>query len=389
MAPEKHALLSASSSHRWLNCTRCARLEETLPEKTSSSAEEGRLAHAIAELKVRKAFVEPIGPKKFSAAMKKLTEDPIYDPEMQSHTDTYLEYITELAMRYPVKPYVMVEQEFNYERFAPEGYGTSDCALIGGSTLHIVDFKYGKNPQFEVSAEHNPQMMLYALGALEAYDFLYSIDTICLTIVQPRLNSISEWSCTREELLDWGVFVVKPRAQMAFAGEGEFAAGDWCGFCRAKSICTARAGANLALEDFGQRSPDLLTNKEVGSILARAKELARWANDVEEWALAEVLRGEEVPGWKAVEGRRNRAFTDTDKAFEICRQHGIEDALLYVRKPVSLTGVEGLLGKKEFKNLLSDYVIKPPGKPTLALESDKRPPYHPVDAAADFAEQPT
>ena len=389
MAPEKHALLSASSSHRWLNCTRCARLEETLPETTSSSAEEGRLAHAIAELKVRKAFVEPMGPRKFNAALKKLTADSCYDPEMLAHTDTYLEYITELAMRYPVKPYVMVEQEFHYDRFAPEGFGTSDCALIGGNTLHIVDFKYGKNPRLLVSAEHNPQMMLYALGALEAYDFLYDIKTVCLSIVQPRLDSISEWHCTREELLDWGVFTVKPKAQLAFAGEGEFVGGDWCQFCRAKPICTARAGTNLALEDFGQRSPDLLTNKEIGSILARAKELARWAKDIEGWALAAILRGENIPGWKAVEGQSDRTFTDTDKAFEICRQHGIEDALLYERKPLSLAGVEKLMGKKTFTELLSSYVIKPPGKPTLAEESSKKPPYHPVDAVADFAEQPT
>ena len=387
MAPEKHALLSASSSHRWLNCTRCARLEETLPESTSSYAEEGRLAHAIAELKVRKAFVEPIGPKKFAAAMKKLTENPLYSPEMQSHADTYLEHITELAMRYPVKPYVAVEQEVHFERFVPEAFGTVDCVLIGGHTLHIVDYKYGQG--VPVLADENPQMMLYALGALEAYDFLYSIDTICLSIVQPRLSSISEWSCTREELLDWGVFVAKPKAQIAFAGEGEFAAGDWCRFCRARALCKSRAAANLALEDFCQRSPDLMTNAEVASALRQAQDLVRWANDVEEWALAEVLRGGEVPGWKAVEGRSNRAFTDTNKAFEICRQHGIEDALLYVRKPVSLTGVEGLLGKKEFKNLLSDYVIKPPGKPTLAPESDTRPPYHPVDAVTDFTEQPT
>lgn len=384
MAPETHALLSASASHRWLNCTRCARLEETLPESTSSYAEEGRLAHAIAELKVRKAFVEPIGPKKFAAAMKKLTEDPLYSPEMQSHADTYLEHITELAMRYPVKPYVAVEQRVSFERFVPEAFGTADCVLIGGRTLHITDYKYGQG--VSVSAAENTQLKLYALGALEAYDFLYGIDTICISVVQPRLDSISEWSCTREELLDWGVFVVKPAAKLAFAGEGEFAAGDWCRFCRARALCKARAAANLALEDFAQRSPDLMSNREVGQALRQAQDLVRWANDVEEWALAEVLRGGEVPGWKAVEGRSNRAFTDLDKAFEICRQHGIEDALLYVRKPVSLTGVEGLLGKKEFKNLLSDYVIKPPGKPTLAPESDTRLPYRPADVVADFAE---
>lgn len=387
MAPEKHALLSASSSHRWLNCTRCARLEETLPESTSSYAEEGRLAHAIAELKVRKAFVEPMGPRKFNAAMKKLTEDPLYSPEMQSHADTYLEHITELAMRYPVKPYVAIEQRVSFERFVPEAFGTADCVLIGGRTLHITDYKYGQG--VPVSAQDNPQLKLYALGALEAYDFLYDIDTICISVVQPRLDSISEWSCTREELLDWGVFTVKPAAKLAFAGEGEFAAGDWCRFCRARALCKARAAANLALEDYCQRSPDLMTNAEVGSALRQAQDLVRWAKDVEEWALAGVLRGGEVPGWKAVEGRSNRAFTDIDKAFEICRQQGIEDALLYERKPVSLTGVEGLLGKKEFNNLLSDYVIKPPGKPTLAPEGDRRQPYRAADAAADFAETST
>ena len=380
--PEKHALLSASSAERWMHCTRAPRLEETLPEHTSEYAEEGRLAHAIAELKVRKKFT-PMSTRAFNAEMKKLKADPLYQEEMQEHTDTYLEYITERAMRYSSTPHVAVERRLDFSRFVPEGFGTGDCVMIGGGLLRIIDLKYGKG--VPVDAGHNPQMMLYALGALEAYLPIYgdTIKQVCVSIVQPRLDSTSEFLISRDELIDWGMNEAKPKAETAFKGEGDFLPGDWCRFCRARATCRARSENATALEDFGFAKPPLLTDAEVGEILQKAKELSKWAADLEDYALQAELSGRDIPGWKAVEGRSNRQFTDIDAAFARLESEGVAEEMLYERRPITLTAAEKLIGKTKFDDLMAGYVIKPPGKPTLAPDSDKRPPYSP--AAADFA----
>lgn len=384
--PEKHALLSASSAERWMNCTRAPRLEETLPEKTSEYAEEGRLAHAIAELKVRKKYVEPIGPRKFSNAMKKLKEHPLYNDEMQGYTDQYLEFIDEVVMRYEAKPYIALEQQLDFSTFVPEGFGTGDCLTIGGDTLEIIDFKYGKG--VAVSADENPQMRLYAVGALLRYAPIYGdrIKRVRMSIVQPRLNSISTVELSRDDLMNWVTFDVKPKAQLAFKGEGEFAPGEWCRFCRAKSICRARTDVHTALEDFKGALPPLLTNDQVGEVLNRAQNLKKWVTDLEEYALSSILQGKDIAGWKAVEGRSNRQFYDTEVAFDALNKNGYDDALLYTRKPITLTEVEKLLGKKSFDTIMSEYVTKAPGKPTLAPISDKREPYNVTTAVKDFAE---
>ncbi|HEY8462441.1 MAG TPA: DUF2800 domain-containing protein, partial [Bacillota bacterium] len=283
----KHALLNASGAHKWLNCTPSARLEETLPESQSVYADEGRLAHAIAELKLRKHFIEPMGPQKFKNALKKLQEDPLYQDEMLKHTDTYLDYVSKIVHSYPAPPYVTIEQRLDYSTFVPEGFGTGDCIIIGGSTLHVIDLKYGKG--VPVSAECNPQMMLYGLGAYVKYLMLYPIDQVRLTIVQPRLDSISEWEISIHELVQWGEKYVRPRAQRAYNGQGDFNPGEWCRFCRARATCRARANIHTALEDFGYKKPPLLSNAEVGEILVRAQELEKWVKDLEEYALSECL----------------------------------------------------------------------------------------------------
>ena len=364
-----HALLSASGASKWLNCPPSARLETQFPESTSGYAEEGRLAHAIAELKLRKTFTEPMGPRKFNAALKKLQENTLYQPEMLTHTDAYLDYIQTITLAYQGKPHVAVEQRLDFSHIVPEGFGTGDCIVIGGNDLYVIDFKYGKG--VPVEAEGNPQMMLYALGALAAYDLLYDIRTVRMTIVQPRLNDINRAEMSVDELLAWGESI-KPVAAQAMAGEGEFKGGDWCRFCRAKNQCRARADQYTALEAFGKAKPPLITNDEVGDILRQAQGLAAWVDDLEEYALAQCLAGELISGFKAVEGRSNRQFADLDMAFGILTAAGVEEALLYERKPLTLAAIEKQLGKKEFADLLADQIIKPPGKPSLVPDTDKR-----------------
>ncbi len=376
-----HALLSASGAHRWKHCTPSARLEATLPEKNSVYADEGRLAHEIGELKLRKQFIEPMSARVFASRLKKLKDDLLYEEEMLRYTDVYVEYIAGVVHSYSAKPYVAVEKRLDFSAYVPEGFGTGDCIIIGGKTLHVIDFKYGKG--VPVYAEDNPQMMLYALGAYVDYSFLYGIETVKMVIMQPRLDNISEWQIQVSDLLAWGE-ELKPIAQKAFAGEGEFVPGDHCQFCRAKALCRARSEFNLGLEDYKFMTPPIISNEEVGAILQKAQLLAKWAKDLEEYALAECLAGNDIAGWKAVHGRSTRAFTDTDAAFKTLIATGTEEVMLYERKPITLTAVESLVGKKKFTEVLGSYIIKPPGKPTLVVGSDKREAISRSSAADDF-----
>ncbi len=383
-APQEHALLSASGAERWLHCTAAPRLEETLPERESEYADEGHLAHEIAELKLRKKFTV-MKPSEYKKALEKFKKHELYQPEMDGYTDQYVDYITGVTMSYSSTPYVAIEKRVDYSLYAPEGFGTSDCIIIGGNTLHVNDFKYGKG--VPVSAENNPQMKLYALGALSAYSMLYDIQTIKISIIQPRLDSISEFTISRNDLIDWGVFEVKPKAKAAFDGEGEFCAGDWCRFCRTKALCRARSEfAQEPYDEYRGAKPPIIGNAEVGQILARAQAIKAWVTDLEDYALSEILCGGEVPGWKAVEGRSVRQFIDTDAAFSAVKAAGYDEALLYERKPITLTGVETLLGKKQFGELLTDHIQKSPGKPTLAPVTDNRKAITvKTTAAEDFA----
>lgn len=383
-AERSHALLSASASNRWLNCTPSVRLEEQFPESTSVYAEEGTLAHEIAELKLRKHFTEPMSQRTFNTRLNKMKRHELFQEEMLKHTDAYLEYLQKITIGMPSQPYVAVEKRIDYSSYAPEGFGTVDCLIIGGNTLYVTDFKYGKG--VAVSAEDNPQMKLYALGAYLTYSFLYPIRTIHLAIIQPRLDSISEWSCGADELLKWGE-EIKPIAQKAYAGEGEFVPGEHCKFCRAKAQCRARADKYTVLDDFGGATPPLLKDEEVGEILEIAQQLESWVKDLKEYALAETLKGKEIPGWKAVEGRGSRAYTDIDKAFAHLQENGIDEAVLYERVPLTVAKVEKQLGKKEYRSLLEEpgLVEKKRGKPTLVPVTDKRPAIADISAQEDFS----
>ncbi|MFD2446412.1 DUF2800 domain-containing protein [Bacillus sp. CGMCC 1.16607] len=377
-----HALLSASASSRWLNCTPSVRLEEQFPDSTSEYAQEGTLAHEIAELKLRKHFTEPMAQKTFTTRLNKMKKHELYQDEMLKHTDTYLEYLQGITLSLSSAPYVAVEKRIDYSAYAPEGFGTVDCLIIGGDTLYVTDFKYGKG--VAVSAYNNPQMKLYAIGAYLAYSFLYPIKQIYLAIIQPRLNSISEFTLTVDELLAWGESI-KPIAQKAFNGEGDFVPGEHCKFCRAKAQCRARAEEFSALADFVSLKPPLLTNEEVGQMLEKGQHVESWIKALKEYALAESLKGNEIVGWKAVEGRGSRTFVDIDKAFTHLKESGIDEALLYERVPLTVPKLEKELGKKEFTSLLVEtgLVEKTLGKPTLVLASDKRQSVSP-DAASDF-----
>ena len=391
--PEVHALLSASSASRWLHCTAAPRFEAQFPESTSEYAEEGRLAHAICELKVIKHFTVAIKPSTFRSRLKKLKENPLYQDEMDKTSDLYLEHLTEKAMQYNTKPNVAAEVKVDFSEYVPEGFGTCDCIMIGGDMLSITDYKHGKG--VPVSAENNPQMRLYALGALKRYKPVYgdSIKRVCMTIDQPRIQSEPDSeTITVEELLAWGESI-KPTAAKAYMGLGEFVPGEHCRFCRGKAKCKARADQNTALEEFKNCTPqnksnadgdNVLSDAEVGDLLIRGQELVKWYKDLEEYALGTILDGGSIPGWKAVAGRSNRTFTNTDAAFKAAMAAGYDKSLLYDLKPKTLTELEKLMGKAEFADKLGSFVVKPLGKRTLALFSDKREAYNP--AVSDFAE---
>lgn len=367
-----HALLSASSAHRWLYCTPSARLEEQFPDTMSVAAKEGTLAHELAEARLKNYFFSvDFGKRKLTGFIKKLKGEELWQEEMLGHTETYLDYVKRIALGFQSAPYVAIEKQVDYGTYAKGGFGTADCVLVSGSTLYVIDFKYGKG--VPVSAERNPQLSLYALGAYEAYKILYPITEVQLAIVQPRLDSISEWGCTVEKLLEFGEFV-KRQADLAWKGEGNFQPGEkTCRFCRARAVCRARAEENVKLAFAVGKKPPLVTDSEVGEYLRQGEDVDAWLKDLKEYALGQCLAGKEIPGWKAVEGRGSRDWTDMEEAFRVLQEKEIPKALLYEEKPLTLAQVEKAIGKKEFNELVGKYVKKNPGKPALAPESDKRP----------------
>ncbi|HBJ77969.1 MULTISPECIES: DUF2800 domain-containing protein [Fusobacterium] len=381
-----HAILSASGASRWMACTPSARLEEQFPDSTSEYAKEGTLAHELCELKVRKNLIEPMHTRTYNSKLKKLKEHELWQDEMDKHTDTYLEYIQGLVHSYSCTPAVMVEKKVDFSSYVPDGFGTADCIIIADGTLHVVDFKYGKG--VAVSAENNPQMKLYGLGAYLEYSFLYAIDKVKMTIVQPRLDDISECEISTTELMEWAEEVVKPLAEKAYKGEGTYIAGNHCKFCRAKATCRERARMNLETSKFDFKEPALLSDEEVGEALKMAQDLAKWAEDLKDYALAESLKGKLIPGWKAVEGRGSRVFTDNEEALKVLIGSGIDETMLYERKQLTLAQIEKVLGPKQFKELVGNMVEKSPGKPTLVIETDKREAItNKTTAIEDFKEE--
>ena len=382
MGATAHALLSASSAHRWLVCTAAPKLEATFPDTTSEYAREGTLAHEICELKLTK-YVTAMAKGTYTKKLNALKKHELYQPEMLETSEAYVDYIKSVALSYPTAPAIAIERRVNFSDYAPDGFGTADCLLLAGDVLHVIDYKHGKG--VVVDAAENPQMMLYALGTMRDYAMLYQFKTVKMAIVQPRVGNISEFEMSADALLDWGKTVVRPKAQEALSDAGQFNPGEHCRFCRAKYACKARSEhfASFAELAEARADPRLLTLDELGELLHDAKMLKKWAEDLEEHALAECLEGRAVPGWKAVEGRGSRAFTDADAAFEKLVAGGVEEAVLYERRPLTLAQAEKTIGKKLFTKLVGDMVVKTPGKPTLAKVSDKRPAVTNVAKAAD------
>lgn len=380
--PETHALLSASSSDRWLHCPPSAKLAAQYPAKTSDYAEAGRVAHAIAELKARKHFVEPMSARSFAGYMRKYKADPHYDAGMEAATDMYLDTLKDIAMGYDSAPFVALEQRVSFDDIVPGGFGTADCIMISGDTIIIVDYKNGQG--VPVEAKDNSQLMLYAWGALRSYHPIYGgmLRRVIMVIVQPHAGGVKQHQTTVDALTEWAHDVVAPTAALAADGAGVYQHGDWCHFCPAKGNCRARAEAMLALEPEAERDPATLTPEELGDVLARARHLEAWAKDLKAHAFSRAMAGHPVPGHKLVAGRKSRDWSDgTDAAFAALVEREVPEAMLYERTPVTVAKLEKALGTAEFKAKAADLVATRPGKPTLVPDSDARPEYSPAAAA--------
>ena len=371
----KHAVLSASSSERWLNCPPSARLCEAYEDKGSDYAAEGTDAHTLCEYRLKQALGIP-------------AEDPIenlswYNEEMEECAAEYAAYVVELLETAKLTcsdPVVMIEQRVDFSRWVQEGFGTADCILIADGVLNIVDYKHGKG--VEVSAEGNTQLSLYSLGALEIFDGIYDIDRVCVHIFQPRKSNVVSFMMDKADLYQWADTELTEKAQLAYEGQGSFSCGEWCRFCKAKAECRERAEANLALARYEFQSPALLDDEEIADILGKVDALAAWASDVKEYALQQAISGKEWTGWKLVEGRSNRKYTSEAAVAAAVESAGFDP---YERKVLGVTAMQKMLGKTRFEEILAPYIEKPQGKPTLVPESDKRPAMN--TAKNDFMEE--
>lgn len=385
-----HALLSASGASRWLACTPSAKLEEEYGERKSSSfAEEGTLAHELAELYIRKDILHSVDEAYFDCKLEEIMSNELFSEEMLDMVPIYTEYCEGqliAAKTENIFAVMEIEQKLNLTEYVPDSFGTADCVIINDSVLEVIDLKYGKG--VPVYAEWNKQLMLYGLGALRKYDTFYDIDTLKLTIVQPRINNISSFSISVEEINKWAEEELKPRAELAFRGEGELVAGDHCKFCAVKNKCRKLYEQQLEIAKYEFKEPRLLTDEEIVDVLHRAPQLTEWANSILAYAQDKAITENKIwPGFKLVEGRSIRKWVDEDTAtqaiFARCPELS-EDQVLET-KLKTLTSIEKLIGKKRFADVLNDVVIKPEGKPTLVPDSDKRQAMGHQQAVSDFS----
>lgn len=373
----KHAILSASGAHRWMNCIPSARLELGFEDSSGEAAKEGTAAHELSEHKLRKAL---------KIKTKKPTS--IYDSdEMEQYTDEYVQFILEVlatVKKSTKDPLLLIEQRLDFSHYVPEGFGTGDCVIVADGVVHVIDFKYGQGVLVE--AENNPQMMLYALGALNLFDVIYDIDSVRMTIYQPRRENTSTFEMLKSDLVDWAENTLKPKVDLAFEGQGEFHPGEWCRFCRASVQCRARADANMEVAKYEFKMPPLLTDDEIAEILLHVNDLTKWANEIFAYATnAAIHQGKEWTGFKVVEGRSIRKYTDEEAVAEAAKKAGFED--IYKQSLLTITNMEKLMGKKKFNEILADFIKKPKGKPTLVPVSDKRQMLKITSAKNEFMEE--
>lgn len=366
MPPSKHATLSASAAQRWMACPPSVMATKGMPDTTSEYAEEGTAAHEVAEYKLRwnlgEKSISPPSTGKFDA------------DEIDRYTDVYAYYVSdvfETLRKNCPDAILLIEQRLDFSDYVPDGFGTGDAVIIADDVMQICDLKYGKG--IRIAADNNPQMMLYALGALNMYGCLYDIKTVRLAIIQPRLDNISEWEISVEDLYKWAETELKPKAQLAAKGEGEFSAGEHCRFCKLKATCRKRAERMLELAKYDFEPPAELSETEIAAVIEIAADLAKWADDVFAYAQAQAINnGVHWDGYKIVEGRSNRKFTDEKKVADICREQGYQLSQIYKTTLIGITDMEKLMGKKQFRELIGEYVHKPKGKLTLVPVSDKR-----------------
>lgn len=369
----EHAKLSPSAAERWINCPASVELSELVPDTSSVYANEGTLAHRLAAYKVEKSLGYN------TALYEDIRKDDLYTQDMEDYTDDYCTYVESKRSEYK-KPATLIETRVDLSFIAPNTFGTADCIILAENTVHIIDFKYGKN--VEVSAINNPQMRLYALGVLEQYDGLvYNIDTVYTHIVQPRMNNFSSEKITKGDLKKWYEETVKPKAEIALNEKSDPVPGDWCMFCRAKAICKSyghQYDTSIAPDD-----PRVLDYSEIAKRIIQLDALNSYLKKLKEFALQEALKGRNIPGFKVVEGRSNRKWSDQDAAFKYALSVGLKEDKLYQKKPITPPAFEKLVGKKKFKNEYSQFVDKPRGKPTLVEDSDSREEYVNIDSALE------
>ena len=380
-----HALLSPSSASRWLSCPPSARMEETFPETSGEAAREGTLAHAVGELILQRHY-KIITIEEFNTKIELLQQDDLYSEDLYDYAQDYASYVVNLyesARKHTKDAILQIEAKLNLTDYVPDGFGTGDAVIIADECLDIIDLKYGKG--VSVSCDNNKQIMLYALGALREFDHMYDIRHVRMTIYQPRMQNISSFSMPVKDLVNWAETELRVKANQAFQGTGEFSPGEHCRFCKAKPLCKAHAEEQLKLAVYEFRDGYLLADAEVSDILTRAASFKAWLTSVEEYALLSALNdGKKWPGYKLVEGKSNRCYSDPEKVALKLVSAGYKEELLYEKKLLGITAMEKAITKKTFEALLSPLIIKPSGKPTLVPQTDKRPEWN--SAKNDFSD---
>ena len=381
-----HAILSPSGASRWLACTPSARLEATKPDTSGVAAQEGTLAHALGDLYLRQELgrVEWVD---YQLELARIEADPLYNEAMAEHMVNYKDFVMNryhVALQQTPDALIFVERKLTFYEYVQEGDGTGDAVIIADGVMDVIDNKYGKGVL--VSAHENKQMMLYGLGAYDEFSIMYDIHTIRMTIFQPRLDNYSNYEMSAVDLLKWANDFLKPQAKKAFAGEGELVPGPHCTFCKVAGECRANAEYHLELLKHEFKDLYLLEKSEVSEVLKKIPSLAKWVKAVHDTALAEALKGEKYDDWKLVRGKSNRAYSDEGLVVAKLNEYGLTELEIFNKKIKGITDLETKLGKTKFASVLDGLIVKPPGKPTLALLADKREEF--VPGADDFADVP-
>lgn len=405
MPPQLHAVLGASSAKRWLTCTPSARLGERLTSRFGSEsgpyAQEGTKAHALAEIKVRKAFYAADGMT--TAVYSRMSEEERdaytginafrYDAlraelgdipsDMEHATDAYCDVVTEKYLsakdRDP-STRLLLEQRLDYSTWVPSGFGTGDCVIVSDSLLEVCDYKHGMG--IPVDAVDNPQLRLYGLGAIAKFGQLYDFPSVRMTIIQPRLESVSEETLDREALLAWAEAEVREKAQLAWKGIGDFVPGDHCRFCPAKAVCSARVAEALKLFRYGFETPGLIPDEQVPGILETLDTAEAWIKDFRAYAEKQAINGQKFPGWKLVRGKKpNRRWADPEEVRAQLLRAGYAPGQIETTSLKPVGEIEKAIGAKAFHALVGGLVAQGEGRLTLVPESDKRLEYASADAA--------